>query len=176
MFDSLQPLSESIQNINWAVPTWDLFIVLVIGIAVLVYGFTLGRDKIMALMVSIYISLALTSYSPLLEVATKAGINIFNVFVVRLVLFWGLFILLSILFSKSILNEALEKRGPWWHLFLFNLLHVGLLMSITLSFFPVESLNSLSIVTKQVFISDVAVAFWLLAPIVFLGILRSRES
>ena len=45
MFDWLPPL-------NFASPTWDLFIILFFVVVSLLYGMSLGRDRILAIIVA----------------------------------------------------------------------------------------------------------------------------
>ena len=85
MQDIITPVITTAQNVNWAVPTWDLFIVLTTAIAVFLYGFTMGRDKMMGIMVSVYMSLGITSYAPLLNILNQYGFNIAQVLQLELI-------------------------------------------------------------------------------------------
>ena len=60
-----------LQSINWSNPSWDLMIALVFIVGSFLYGFSLGRDRLIVIMVSIYMALALISNAPYLDVMMK---------------------------------------------------------------------------------------------------------
>ena len=165
-------ITQKFSYINWSVPTWDLFIILAAAIGVLVYGFTLGKERVVAIMVSIYVALAITTYLPLSHLIHQLGYQIPYTFVIQLAAFWVLFILLSIFFNRSLIGDIVNREGRWWHLIIFNLLHVGLLMSITLSLLPKESVMQLHYLTREVFIGDMSSVLWIISPVVFLSIFK----
>src|SRR5512143_4108673 len=57
-------VANAVAGINWAAPTWDLFIVLFFVVTVFLYGLSLGRDRIIVILVSIYMALAVVSNAP----------------------------------------------------------------------------------------------------------------
>jgi hypothetical protein len=165
-------LAQKFSYINWTAPTWDLFIILAAAIAILVYGFTLGKEKVVAIMVSIYIALAITTYIPVVHLLYKFGCYIPYPFMAQLLTFWILFILLSIFFNRGLVGDIVNREGKWWHLLIFNLLHIGLLMSITLSLAPRESVMRLHSITREIFIGDMSSVIWIISPVVFLSIFK----
>ena len=90
-----QPL-HVVANIDWAKPTWDLFIILLFLIAVLIYGVS-GRDRVITILLSTYVSMAVVNYAPFLK-AGAAEININDIFALRLTSFVGVFVLLFFCF------------------------------------------------------------------------------
>lgn len=160
------------QTLSWSAPTWDLFILLFFIIGALLYGLSLGRDRVIVIMVSVYMALAVVSNTPILS-----GINLsFNVndnSVVKITVFLGLFVVLFFLLSRSALLKTLgasSAPGSWWQTILFSVLQVGLLISITLSFLPREITQGLSEGTKLVFMSDNGRSAWMILPIVLMAI------
>ncbi|MDD5342194.1 MAG: hypothetical protein PHI73_02570 [Patescibacteria group bacterium] len=170
--------STFIANIDWSKPTWDLFIVLFFIIASFLYGLSLGRDRILVILVSIYMSLAVVNTAPYISnFSTEVGINQF--FVIRISMFLGVFIVLFLLLSRSALLQTIassDKKGGFFQIMIFSILHVGLLISITLSFLPDSSLNSLSPLTKTIFASEVGRFVWIVAPIVLMILLKSGKE
>ena len=159
-------------NINWLQPTWDLFILLFFVIASLIYGFSLGRDRIIVILVSIYISLAIVNYVPFLSEFT-ANISVNDAFALRVSVFLGIFILLFFFLSHSALLRTLghsSTQGGVIQVLFFSFLHVGLLLSVTLSFFPTDLSEILSDFTQMIFLSDLMKAFWVIAPVLAMGI------
>ena len=165
-------------NINWAAPTWDLFIVLFFIVMVFLYGMSLGRDRIIIILVSIYMALAVVSNAPILGVFGSTDINVGNYFVFKVTTFLGLFVLLFFLLSLSALMKTFSKlhSGSWFQVLLFSVFHVGLLVSITLSFLPAEAVGHLAPITRQVFASEMAKFLWILSPIAGMILLKSEDK
>ncbi len=165
-----------LQSINWNNPSWDLFLILFFVIGALFYGISLGRDRITVIMVSIYMALAVVNYAPFLT-TFNADVQINNAFSFRIVAFLGLFVLLFFFLSQSALLKSFgsESYGKLWQVVIFSVIHVGLLLSVTLSFMPESMLASLSPVSHQLFIADAAKAVWITLPIVAMALLKNRE-
>lgn len=158
---------EYFTNVNWLQPSWDLFIVLFFLFAALVYGVALGRDRILVIMVSIYMALAVVNYVPFIA-EFSADIAINNAIALKVTVFLGIFILLFFFLSHSALLRTFgssAEQGRWWQVIIFSLLHVGLLISVVLSFLPADVTQHLSAFTMQFFASDVAKAVWIITPI-----------
>jgi len=173
--DALATVNGYIAGINFANPTWDLVIILFFIIAAFIYGLTLGRDRIILILISIYMGLAIIGAAPFLDQLTPTEYGPNNIFVFRIVVFLLLFVALFFLLSRSTILRALAKSdapGAWWQVIIFSLLHVGLLISITLSFIPPEFRNALSPLTRQWFIGEQAEFFWILAPVVAMALVR----
>ncbi len=167
-----------VTNINWAAPTWDLFIVIFFIITVFLYGMSLGRDRIIVILVAIYMSLAVVSNAPLLNIFGDADIQVGNYFAFKVTTFLGLFVLLFFLLSRSALTRTFGKlhSGSWWQVLVFSVFHVGLLVSITLSFLPGEAVGHLAPLTRQLFASETSKFLWILAPIAAMVLLRSDDK
>lgn len=167
-------LTEMLSTIDWLKPSWDLFIILFFVVASFVYGISLGRDRILVILISIYMALAVVKYVPFIT-EFDANISINENFALKVSVFLGMFVLLFFLVSQSALVRTLgasSSQGKWWQVFIFSLLHAGLLLSVTLSFIPNDVSGWLSPLTKTLFVSDHAKAVWVILPIVtmiFLG-------
>jgi hypothetical protein len=85
-----------------------------------------------------------------------------------------LFFLLS---RQAVLNAlAPNGEGKWWQTLVFSILHVGLLVSVTLSFMPVNILNKFSPLTQYIFTNEWTHFAWIAAPIVAMIVVgRNRE-
>jgi hypothetical protein len=168
-------LAAKLGGINWATPTWDLFIVLFFLVTVFLYGMTMGRDRVIVILVSIYMALAVISNAPYLN-NLRANINISDYFALKVTTFLGIFVLLFFLLSRSALLKTFGgmASGSWWQVFLFSVFHVGLLVSITLSFIPPEAVGHLAPITQALFASDGGRFFWIVAPIVAMVMLKNE--
>lgn len=159
-------------GINWAAPSWDLFIFLFFIIGSLLYGFSLGRDRIIVILVSVYMALAVVGNAPIIN-QFKLAFNVNDSYVLRISFFLGVFVVLFFFLSRGALLKTIGESssgGAWWQVIVFSILQVGLLISITLSFLPVDMLRSFSQFTRDFFISDIGKSCWLILPIVVMAL------
>ncbi len=70
---------------------------------------------------------------------------------------------------------ASDSLGKWWQVILFSFLHVGLLISVALSYLPPEAGERLAPFTRDVFISDPGKFFWIVAPVFAMMISKNKE-
>lgn len=172
-----------LQNIDWTRPTWDLFIILFFVVAAFLYGLSLGRDRIITILVSIYMSLAIVEHAPFLKSAAfQDSINkvTSQFFVFQISAFVFLFIVLFLVISRSALMKTIassDKTGPWWQVFVFSILHVGLIVSIILSYLPKDAVDSvLAPLTRQVFTTDFAQSVWIVGPVLAMLIFKGSAQ
>ncbi len=162
-----QIFNQLAQIINWENPSWDLFIILFFVAAALIYGVSLGRDRIIVILVSIYMALAVINFAPFVTGFT-ATINIDESFAFKITTFLGVFIVLFFFLSQSALLRTLghnAAQGAWWQVIIFSILQAGLLICVTLSFLPQESINSFADLTRNLFVNDLAKSVWIIAPV-----------
>lgn len=157
-------MAAAFSQINWSVPSWDLFIYLFFAIGAVLYGMALGRDRVLAMLISIYIGLAISSNLPFLNEKTAGKVGLSSVFMLRLLVFAAVLVLGFYVFSRVGL-VSISSDSKVWHVFLFSFCQVGLLVSIVLSFLPSEILQSLNPFTRQVFMTEMARFLWILAPL-----------
>lgn len=170
-------VTSYIGTIDWATPTWDLFIVLFFIVGALLYGLSLGRDRIIVILVSIYMGLAVVSNAPYLQ-DFNAELTINQNFVIKIGVFLGVFVLLFFLLSRSALLKTLGSNasGSWWQVIAFSFLQCGLMISVTLSFLPAGTTDNLSPFVQQAFLSDPARFSWLVLPIVLMAFVKGKKK
>src|SRR6266513_2645689 len=99
-------------------PNWDLFIFLFFIVATFVYGFTLGRSRIMVLLISTYMALAVTKAAPFLGTTdVTVGSNPF--FIVKITAFLATMLLIFFFMSNSALRRAfaaVDIQGKVWQI------------------------------------------------------------
>ena len=159
--------STYLSSINWLQPSWDVFIILFFLVSSLLYGISLGRDRILVMMVAIYMALAVVKYVPFIN-EFQASISVNDTFALKVSVFLGAFIILFFLLSQSALLRAFgqtAEQGSFLQVAVFSVLHAGLLISVTLSFFPADTSPWLSPLTRQIFTSDAGNSVWALLPI-----------
>lgn len=166
-----------IQNINWSTPTWDLMIIIIFVIVSLLYGFSVGRDRLIVTLVSTYMALAVVNVVPFANMKWTAHLFVSTAWQVGM--FLGIFLVLFFLLSQSALMSTIrgtDVRGSWWQVILFGFLQIGLLISVIFSYLPEPALNHFSSPVRFYFVSDVAKLFWVCVPIVLLILIRKRGS
>jgi hypothetical protein len=165
-------------SINWSVPTWDLFILLFFVIGALLYGLSLGRDRVIVILVAVYMALAVVSNTPMLE-TFDFSVALGNNSALKITMFLGLFVVLFFLLSRSALLKTIGGSGApgsWWQTLVFSILQVGLLISITLNFLPADMTRALSEATRQIFMSDQGRSAWMVLPILVMVVAPKGKS
>lgn len=176
--DSSVQAKNFVASINWSQPSWDLFIVLLFVVGSIIYGFSLGRDRVIVILVSIYMALAVVNTAPGLG-NYQADIGIDQFFVFRVSAFVVVFVALFFLMSRSALLRTVassDTQGPWWQVMVFSFLHIGLLISITLSFLPPTASQHLAPLTQKIFVQDTSRFLWILAPILAMIMLKGGAA
>jgi len=161
-----------VSTVNWASPSWDLFIFLFFIVGSLLYGFSLGRDRIIVILVSIYMALAVVGNAPVVKQLDLA-FHLNDNTMLKITFFLSVFVVLFFLLSRSALLKTIGENsagGAWWQVILFSILQVGLLISIAMSFLPTTLTMSFSQITKDIFLSDWGKSAWLILPIVVMAI------
>ena len=167
-------IDQALNSLNMGNPSWDLFLVGFFVVGALLYGLSLGKDRIIAIMVSIYMALAVVAALP--EFVLNIKVN--DSYTVQITAFLSVFIVLFFLLSRQAVLNALAPsgEGKWWQTLVFSVLHVGLLVSVTLSFMPVSILGKFSTLTQYIFTNDWTNFGWIAAPIVAMILIgRNRE-
>lgn len=155
-------------SVNWTAPTWDLFIVLFFLVTAFLYGFSLGRDRIIVILISLYMALAVVNSAPFIrDLSTELNVAT-SLFAFKISTFLVVFLALFFFLSRSALLRALgagSAPGSWWQVLLFSTLHAGLLISVVLSFLSADQLAVLAESTRQLFVSDAGRFVWITLPI-----------
>lgn len=149
--------------------TWDVFLVVGLFVASVIYGMAVGRDRAVLILLSTYIALAVVTNAPIVSFLNRT-FNTYGSPTIQLVWFLGLFASIFFLLWKShVLRGMAKSRGSWWEAVLFSLLQVGLAASVALFLLPTEMTDPIQGVLRDLFLDIGARSFWLIAPIVFLA-------
>ena len=163
-------------GISLTTPSWDLFIILFFVVAIVLYGFALGRTRILTLLFSIYVAYTIIAEAPFLQNPETFSLKVDQFFVMQVSGFVGLFILLFFILSRSALSILSDDDdGAWWHVIIYCILHVGLLLSLTLSFLPPEITENLAPITRTVFVYEWSRFIWVFSPVLAAIVLKDRD-
>jgi glucose dehydrogenase len=160
-------------------PSWDLFIFLFFIVATFVYGFTLGRSRIMVLLISTYMALALVETAPFLQGSQSVTVGSSPFFIVQITAFIATMLLIFFFLSNSALRKAFaaqEVQGKAWQIIAFSILHAGLLVAIVLSFVPEARQAGLLPFTSNLFATNTALFIWAVLPIVVMMFVNDPEE
>lgn len=162
-------------NINFSQPSWDLIIIIFFVIGSLLYGLSLGRDRIIVILVSIYMALTVVKAIP----AFVLDITFNDQFAFKITTFISVFVVLFFLISRSALLKTLgagASDGKWYETVVFSFLHVGLLITIAMSFIPASFLTKFSPMMLQIFTGEWGYFGWIIAPILAMVVFGSGKG
>ena len=178
-------VTAKLASVNWTNPTWDLFIALFFVVAAFLYGLSLEKDKIIIILISVYMALGVLNVAPFVGKMYEAGaaakdfpVPADQFFVFKIIVFLVIFLCIFFLLSYSVNLKAIARAGldKWWEVVIFSFLHVGLLISIVLSFLPDSVTSSLTIFTRAIFVDKLSQFFWIVAPIAAMVLVRSSKK
>lgn len=164
---STEPANFSLNNfqVDLEHPSWDMILAGFFVVSVVLYGFALGRDRIVMIMLSVYMALAVVQALP----DFVLNITIGNRLSFEITAFISICLVLFFLVSRSALLRTFGSNlsdGSWYQTIIFGILHVGLLVSVTMSFLPPQVLAHFSDLTLQIFTQEWTHFAWIAGPIV----------
>ncbi len=150
--------------------TWDLYLLVALILGGLVYGFIVGRDRAVTVLLSTYIALAVVTNTPILGRLSSAfgSTNPTVQLIWFAIMFAAVF---GVLWWSQLLRSMARERGTWWEIILFSILQVGLTVSAALFLLPPDSLDQLSPVFREIFTGEIGRSLWMIAPIIFLAVI-----
>lgn len=173
-------LNSWLNNFDWSSPSWDLFVILFIVFGGLVYGMSLGRDRLALTTIAIYISLAIVNAAPFVGHEFAANIHFADYALdFKVVAFLGLLVMVMFLLARGALFRSLlnggSNKGFWQSVFL-SFTHTGLIVAIVMNYLPIEAVNNFSPVIKNIFYGEWQLFWWLLAPIIVMIVFKIKKK
>ncbi len=167
---------ELLTSVSWFTPTWDLFVILFMIVAGFLLGLSLGRNKLLILLISIYSGIAVINFFPFGDIfeLPKTDEN----FVYPIAVFIVTIILFFFLLSNSALNRTFKRTGDKSVIliFIFSLFCIGLILSIVLSFFPKDLIATFNPITQTLFMARLSKFLWALVPILGMAVIGRRKK
>ena len=151
-------------------PSWDMIALFVFLAFFFFYGIIGGKNKVVSLILSLYISGFFFENFFYLDYFIN-GKGIINLFILRVVIFLIILIALNFLFSR-ILSISSGSGRDWWQSLILSFLGTGLLFSFIFHLFPAKEIFTFSPLIKYLFASNKAFFWWLLAPLVTFFLIR----
>ena len=161
-------------DVSWFTPTLDLIVVLLLIAIAFLLGLALKRNKIIILLIGIYIAIAVVNFFPFGNIFDRPKID--EDFVYPVGIFIAIVLLFFTLLSRSGLKKAFSKSGDnsIFQIILFSLFSIGLLLSVCLSFFPTDLVQEFNPIVKVLFMAKLSRFLWALAPV--FGVLMFKNK
>jgi len=179
VFDAVPPgytvpetASQGLGFMSGATSTWELTILAFFVMAVMVYVFTIGRDRVAGLFLSAYAAWIGAQYIPFIGTISgwlrQSSYVPFAVFIV-------LFVIIFLLMFRSTFMQSFGALTRWWQNMTFAILFSGLFIAAALTFLPSAFTQQLSSYDRIVFASDIGRFCWIVLPMVVLAFFGSRR-
>jgi hypothetical protein len=163
----LSNVATKVGQISWTSPSWDLFLLAIFVAIVILFMFSLSREKIFNTLISSYIALAaMKSFDGLIKIWSLGWLW-------QILIFLIFFVIISALVSRLSIGAG-SGLANLLQVFYFSILQTGFLMTIIISFFPKEIISQLYPITKVAFVDNVAKNVWFFLPLLSLVFIRKR--
>ncbi|MFH1451476.1 MAG: hypothetical protein ABIF89_02610 [bacterium] len=162
------------------VPSWDLLILVVFIGTLFLYGVSAGKNRLMIVLVSIYLSFALIEVFPWETLAQFLNSKDLPSPTAEIFLFLIIIVALAFLIPHSVLGAGFRGgksgKSTWFQIAVFTICATGLLASMILSFLPAKVSSDINPLILQIFSGAELQFFWVFLPILALVFLRSRKA
>ena len=145
----------------------DVMLFLVVAFISFLFGTLVGRSKLITVLISIYVSVALVSVFPK---------NLLTDYSYKLMLFFGIIILLTVLGKKMFeIQLSGSGKGFLWRVFVMSFLEVMLMLSVAVSIMPKKlALGYVSPSSYDYLVAENFAFLWMLVPLVFLFMIHKK--
>ncbi|PJE64481.1 MAG: hypothetical protein COU90_03505 [Candidatus Ryanbacteria bacterium CG10_big_fil_rev_8_21_14_0_10_43_42] len=166
-------IGEFLSLVQNRIPSWDVLIVFFLITAGFFYGILIGRLRLLASLLGLYISILIHPY-----IIGMAFFPVFEDVRIRFGVSVGVFItflfLVSLLLLRSLFKGQRRIGEEWWHALILGVFGVGLFVSFVVRLVPSEYGIYISPLTHTLFRTDMAFLIWLSVPLVGMLITRKR--
>lgn len=161
------------------VPSWDLFVIIGFFAAVFIYGWSVGKNRLFAILISTYFSYTIVQVVPWeklpLDIRSNSTLSNYEIF-----LFFAIMLALLFLLPQSSFGSTLRlhKRvhGRWYEIFILSILQIGLLICLIVSFLPNKMVLDLNLLVRKYFTGEIMKFIWFSLPIVALVLMGRRRE
>ncbi len=148
-------------------PTWEVVVVFFFIAAGFFYGLSTGKTKLIAALISLYVSGLIFENLSYLDYLTKSRPPL-DAFLIRGASFAILILLLAFIFNRLLRHDNISGTRVWWQVFLLSFLETGLLISLVFRLLPTKGIFTLSPLVQIFFTTPTAFFWWLILPLVAL--------
>lgn len=161
------------------IPSWDIIIIIGAIAVIFFYGWNVGKNRLFAVLLSIYLSYALTLSIPWNKITfikiKPVDLSNYQIFIFLAIGIALLFLLPGSGFGSSL---RLYKRvqGRWYEILLFSVLQVGLLICLVASFLPAKLLSNIHPMLIKYFTGEEIKFWWIFLPLIALMLLGRKRG
>ncbi len=152
-------------------PSWGTFLLVFLGVLALFLSLKQGKGGIIRIILTIYVSIAINNFLPFAGLEVQ-GFKLSNYPLAKIVIFLLLFLILSFLISRSLINLLDRSSSSFLGTFFWAFLASGLLLSAVSILLTGDVQKEFTGVAHWLFINDMARFLWTLVPIlaiIFIG-------
>jgi hypothetical protein len=175
----MEKITQLVAAFSLASLSWDILILFFLFIVALLYGLTMGKNRIALTILSTYISFSVMTVFPF---SVFSGVvDDSRLFLVKSAVFIIFIAISFILLNRSFFGHLFKvsralSNMSFPKIFLISITQVGLFMSIFFSDILSGSGNNLSGLSRIMFTTQTAQVLWVIAPVLLLGIFKSKKS
>jgi len=165
---------NQLANLGLNITSWEMVILLFLIGGGFLLGLLLGRNRVFLILLSSYISFALMTVIPFKKIFPSL-IDEEENFVVLIVIFLVLIGIIYFLLSRSLrksLRGAANKS--LFQVFFLTIFFIGIVLCVIFTFFPEDLIKAFSPIILEIFNTSTARILWLVIPLIFVGIFRSK--
>jgi len=158
---------DFVKNFNFPVPGnyWDIFLIAIFMAAAFIYGYAIGKNRILLLIISTYLSAVLIEF----VIWDIPGDTRGYIFLALTALFF--FALPHSAFSSA-LKIKKKGRGTIWQILFFSIAQLGLLAAFLFYYLPESYLAEFSPLIRKVFSLNDWGFGWMIAPLILACIFK----
>ncbi|MCR4283928.1 MAG: hypothetical protein NUV64_01230 [Parcubacteria group bacterium] len=145
-------------------PSWEVLLYSFLFVSMLFYTMYFKKGKIIALFMSLYISIFIFLNFPYLKFTVLDSFDSTQALFYRLGIFVIFVVIFYVLLVKIGISESSFSKAKWYEAIIFTILGVGLIVSFLLHFFKADFLYEFSDISKYLFSSGNLFFWWLIAP------------
>ncbi|KKS67363.1 MAG: hypothetical protein UV36_C0009G0009 [Parcubacteria group bacterium GW2011_GWC2_42_6] len=168
---------DFINNFSFSGANDWILLLIFLGVA-FVYGLTMGRGRLLVVILATYFAYFLVKAFPWKELSFL-GLKQEPGSAVQIFIFLAVILGFYFLIPYSSLRVLVSSRGrgvrgKLWQLLIFSILQIGLILEMVINFLPPKVIVALSPLAKLIFIGPWPYFIWILLP--FLAIIFLRQS
>ncbi len=175
----MEKITQLAATFSLASLSWDILILFFLFIVALLYGLTMGKNRIALTILSTYVSFSIITVFPFGLLENTEGES--KLFLVKSAVFIVFIVISFILLNRSFFGHLFKvsralSNMSFPKIFLISIAQVGLFITIFFSNIFLGSGIELSGLSKFIFTTKTAQVLWVIAPVLLLGIFKSRKS
>lgn len=157
--------------------TAQALFVIMCGLFVFLYGLSLGKTRAFISLIGIYMAFVFDTLFPYLGELYKFTNFPRPMYELRAIMFLGLYAAICILLNRSFFKGRFTlKEHAFWVVTLLNLVQVGFLTSVFISFYPTEVGERYLGLAFPFFGSQLSLFLWSMAPLILLPFFRHKKE